>query len=207
MQTKRQVKTQLHPGDVFGGVIVEKNIGKKGHNQQWSCRCKCGKSFVALASNIRSGNTKSCGCLKRAVSTKMLTIHGLHRNPIWSVWKNMMRRCYEETNPAFHNYGGRGIFVCDKWHDVAAFYADMGDRPKKMSLDRIDNNKGYSPDNCRWATSKQQNRNRRDNISICIGGEKKLLVEISEETGISYDRLRARKRILGWLDERIMKDA
>ena len=111
----------------------------------------------------------------------------------YSSWYNMRSRCINKSDPAFKNYGARGIYVCDRWiNDYYAFYKDMGDRPLHYTIERIDNNKGYFPENCRWATRKEQAKNRRNNIYIEIDGERKILSDCIENTGFSKSALRYR---------------
>ena len=128
-------------------------------NAQWLCKCECGKEFVSLGCNLRKkNNTKSCGCVRARKRMK----HGLTKTAEHNVWTMMIQRC---TNPKYNkykNYGGRGIGICSRWlRSFTAFYKDMGPRPPKTTLDRVDNSKGYSKSNCRWATILEQNRNRR----------------------------------------------
>lgn len=115
----------------------------------------------------------------------------------YKIWRGMLGRCLNKTNPAWMDYGGRGIGVCDRWRSFENFLADMGRRPDGLSLDRIDNNKGYSPDNCRWATRKEQARNRRSSAMIEYKGECRALVEWAEITGISVSAITQRLRA-GW---------
>lgn len=193
----------LEPGQRYGKLTVVSKTGKKGHNWLWRCKCDCGGQVDALASNLRSGNTTSCGCHRRnATSARRLT-HGLSTTRAYSLWQNMMRRCYEASNPAYPNYGGRGITVCERWHDFAAFFADMGERPTGKSLDRRDNSLGYSPLNCRWATKKEQMNNKRDNVLATIDGVTQTVAQWAEQSGIPAARIRARRRI-GWGDNKLL---
>lgn len=141
----------------------------------WLCLCDCGNTTVAASRWIKCGNTSSCGCNQ--------VKHKMTGTRIWTVWRGMNGRCSNPKYKDYQNYGGRGISVCDRWKEsFSNFYADMGDPPTKShTLDRINNDLGYSPENCRWATSKQQNRNRRSNRWIEWNGEVKTMAEWGED--------------------------
>lgn len=123
--------------------------------------------------------------------------HGLGHSKAYGVWCGMRSRCYSKTNPAYKNYGERGIAICEQWGKFSQFYADMGDPPPGKSLDRIDNNAGYSLGNCRWADRGQQSRNRRNNIIVTLSGETHTLMEWAAIIGLPYKTLHQRRR-LGW---------
>jgi len=138
----------------------------------WNCVCECGNEIIVKGSHLRSGHTKSCGCLRKEIQSERLKKsnyrHGLRFTNEYNIWSTMKARCSNINHNRYKNYGGRGIKVCDKWlNDFINFYKDMGKRPsKEYSIDRIDNDGNYEPNNCRWATWKQQANNRSNNLIL-----------------------------------------
>lgn len=134
----------------------------------WRAKCDCGNSTVALACHIRSGRTKSCGCLSREMTSARRKDHGGSEWPEYNSWRAMIGRCHDKNVPSYQHYGARGISVCDAWRfgengktGFRCFIEDMGRRPDGLTLDRIDNDGNYEPSNCRWTTYSEQNRNQR----------------------------------------------
>lgn len=170
-------------GQRFGMLVVEKRIGSIAGNTGmkqvwWHCLCDCGGEKDICTGNLRNSQRKSCGCLQDGF---------LKRNgPEYQVWKNLMARCYNPKDPEYKNYGTRGISVVSEWHKFRKFFTDMGKRPSaKYSIDRIDNDGDYSPENCRWVTMKQQANNRRSNVFIEYLGERRTLSQWADRFGIS----------------------
>lgn len=189
-------------GQKFGRLtVIERLFERRNHDYRsalWLCRCDCGNEVRTYAGYLKSGNTKSCGCLHKEAVTK----HGFRHLPEYNIWRGMLDRCYNKETAAYPRYGGRGITVSDEWKEsFEAFYRDMGTRPSEdYSIDRKDNDIGYSKDNCRWATSVEQMRNRSNNVYYEKDGEKKLLKQWCNELGLNistvYDRIRR-----GWTFE------
>lgn len=128
----------------------------------WLCKCDCGQEKRVSRLCLVTGKVRSCGCLNRESATRTSTTHGMHDTPEWHAWKDMKARCLNPNLANFHNYGGRGITVCERWLRFENFIADVGRRPSPLhSLDRIDNDGNYEPGNVRWATAKQQSANKR----------------------------------------------
>lgn len=185
-------------GQRFGRLVVVRRIPNLGRFSRWECHCECGSVKDAASHKLKDGSVRSCGCLRRETITK----HGMSpsgaRTPEYRTWKAMKARCNNPNYPFFSDYGGRGIKICERWHKFECFYADMGTRPSKAySIERIFNDGNYEPSNCRWATSKEQNRNRRDTILVEWEGKKRALAELAELYGISHST--ASKRLkAGW---------
>lgn len=185
-------------GRRFGRLVVLSFVKMRGTTSLWNCKCDCGANKIVSNACLTSGHTKSCGCLWRDVHRT----HGMSDTKAYTLWRTMIRRCHEPQNKDYPRYGGRGITVCDKWRkDFAAFYADMGERPDRRQLDRINNNKGYEPGNCRWATDREQQQNRRSNHLITFNGQTKPLIEWARQYGIKKFTLGKRLNKYGWTIE------
>lgn len=174
----------------------------------WRCSCSCGETASVKGTSLRSGRTRSCGCLKKEViAAGAHSVHGATtedgKSPEYVVWSHMIARCTNPNDKRYARYGGRGIVVCDEWlKDFARFLADMGPRPSPdHTIDRIDNDGPYSAANCRWATRKEQNRNTSTNRMVTAFGQTRCLAEWAEITGIHRETVRDRLN-RGWDAER-----
>jgi hypothetical protein len=153
------MKYKIYIGEKFGRLTVI-SYKNKGH---WECLCDCGNTSYVYTGSLRRGFTNSCGCIHKEQLSARVTKHGLSKSNEYKILRYMKDRCYNKNNSRYGDYGGRGIKVCERWlHSVENFVADMGKRPsKKHSIDRIDNNGNYDPDNCKWSTVSEQNCNQR----------------------------------------------
>lgn len=187
----------------FGELTVLRREGTVyGHIATWRCRCSCGEEVVYRGDKLRQGKLKTC----RRNGHSWARVLADRRPPAAPPshlservsWKKMRERCSNPNRHNAHVYLGRGIRVCERWSSFAAFLEDMGPKPTpRHTIDRIDNDKGYEPGNCRWATRKEQTRNRRDNIFVEIEGKTELLVEVCEERGVDLSRVYGRLKN-GW---------
>lgn len=180
-------------------VIEKQPVRDKYKKVVWKCVCDCGAVVMVNTKNIRTGNTTSCGCYHRDLITK----HGMRNTSVYRTWSSMRTRCLNPNTPAFSHYGARGITIDKAWDDFSQFYEDMGDVPKGMTLDRIDNNQGYSKDNCRWSTKKTQAINRRSTKFVFFNGENKSVSDWARSIGIRIDTLHYRLSH-GWSVEKAL---
>ena len=184
-------------GKKFGRLTAVEYRGRKRRTSLWLCECTCGDRREYPLNNLRSGHTKSCGCLNSDLTALRNQTHGWRHTPTYNSWACMLSRCMNATAQDYPNYGGRGICVVDSWFDFENFLVDMGIKPPGMSLDRRDNDGDYGPDNCRWATLKEQARNKRTNRVLAAFGREQCLAAWAEEYEIS-DSVISRRIKRGW---------
>lgn len=192
------IKAHDLSGTVYGALTVIERVPHEKRGIRWRCRCECGVEKNLYGAQLRQGKTVSCGCLLPQQARERALRHGMTRSPEHRSWSSMNSRCNNPKHHAFSYYGGRGIKVCERWKSFEIFLQDMGPRPSlQHSLDRIDNDKGYSPDNCRWATAKEQRLNNSMIRLVEIDGEAKRLMEWSHISGIPFDVL-FKRLAAGW---------
>lgn len=182
-------------GTTFGNLLVIGISHVSDKQVYYRCACSCGNETACTGGNLRAGRSKSCGCRQGGVmhghaSPKKL---GSKHSPEYNTWLGMIQRCHNPNNKYYGNYGGRGIVVCERWRKFVNFLDDMQCKPSpKHSIDRIDNNGNYEPGNCRWATRREQNLNRRNTIFVAIGGVAKTIPEWCEYYDITQRMVRSR---------------
>lgn len=175
----------------------------------WNCLCDCGNTAIVAGNKLRSGHTVSCGCYKVLRQHQTHVIHGKTNSQLYVAWCNMKSRCYNPKNIMAHRYGARGISVCDEWkNDFTAFgaWALSNGYEEGLTLDRIDVNGNYCPENCRWVTKEAQYLNRSDNHIIEAFGERKTIKEWADSSGIKYDTIERRINAYGWSPERAVTE-
>jgi hypothetical protein len=180
----------------FGRLTAVERAGSIRRNPAWRCRCDCGNEIVARRFHLIRGSTKSCGC-SRSDCARHGHARGVARTSEFRIWESMRSRCRNPMNTAYKHYGGRGITVCERWQTFENFLADMGKRPLGKSLERVNNDGNYEKSNCRWASHKEQMRNRRTTKMIEWNGRTQSLVDWSDEIGISASVIHGRIR-RGW---------
>jgi len=185
-------------GRVFGRLTVISPVRETGRPLKYLCQCSCGKTTVVLGQSIRTGNTQSCGCFHREQTRQASFQHGKSRTPIHNIWSSMIQRCEDTNHKAYPAYGGRGIAVSKSWHKFENFYRDMGEPPPGMTLDRKNNDLGYSKRNCKWASRRDQANNRRSNKMITFDGRTQTQAQWAHEAGLDQKILWQRLNINGW---------
>lgn len=183
-------------GQRFERLTVVKRLENNRHSRaMWLCKCECGNELSVIGQNLILGRTKSCGCLRKEKA------HGLVQTRLHRIWTGMKTRCYNPAHEAFDRYGGAGITVCDEWKDSFRVFYDWAmsnGYADGLSIDRIDNSKGYCPENCRWASREEQQNNRRSNHLITYNGKTQTIKQWADELGIKRVTLQARITRYNW---------
>lgn len=168
-------------------VVISEADRKQGQTSRWLCKCDCGNEKIIKGNHLTSGLTKSCGCLRSEIISKRVKTHGMYGTRIYSIWANMLQRCYNQRERSYKYYGARGIKVCDKWKRFEGFLEDMGGTYQEhLSIDRINVNGDYCSENCKWATKEEQANNTRANHLITINGETDTLANVCKKYNLNY---------------------
>ena len=193
-------------GQRFGRLVVLSRVeNSAGGQARWICECDCGSLTVARGVKLRNGHTSSCGCLQRERAKEAATTHNMSKTcPEYKVWNGIKRRCFNKAEKCYPRYGGRGITMVDRWLSFENFLSDMGPRPSpNHSIDRIDNEGNYGPDNCKWADAKEQANNRRSSHFITYDGLTLTVTQWENKLGFPNHTVHSRLR-LGWPIEKIL---
>ncbi|MCA4764682.1 hypothetical protein H8Z65_14130 [Mycobacterium avium subsp. hominissuis] len=198
---------QIKSGQKFGRLIIIKELESK-NGRNFLCKCECGNKKIAKLTDLRRGHVKSCGCLQYESQTSSNISHGQSKTRLYGIWNGMKQRCFNKNSKNYEHYGNRGITVCEEWKNSFEHFKQWSlnnGYNENLSLERINNNQGYYPENCKWATVKQQGSNRRTNININRNGVTRTLKEWCEIEKVPY--LKTYKRLKrGWDIERALKE-
>lgn len=191
-------------GRRFGRLVVLERaadyMARGKPTRMWVCQCDCGRLSTTYGNALRGGTTKSCGCFGVESFLARVTSHGMHKAPEYKLWTAMRRRCNDQEDPAYDNYGGRGVRVCARWNEsFQNFWEDMGPRPARMTLDRRDNDGDYARENCQWSTYGEQSRNKRTNVFITFEGETMVVADWAARFNTSGTAISARWKKFGTL--------
>lgn len=178
-------------GQRIGKLVVLGRTERRGGRVAWLCRCDCGNETVAITTSLATGRKKSCGCLQKERVSETFKKHGQYKTRLYKIWSNMLQRCGNPKNDSYSTYGAKSITVCDEWKDFDSFYAwaISNGYADNLSIDRIENGKGYSPENCRWATPQEQTDNRQCCRYVSHNGKTQTIKAWAKETGIPYQTL------------------
>ncbi len=192
-------------GNRFGLLTaISRDFSRREKGQYWIFKCDCGESKSIRSSYVVTGVRKNCGCVARQASRERIK-HGMYLSPEFSCWQSMKHRCSNHNNASYAAYGGRGISVCARWENsFESFYEDMGPRPSsKHSIERIDNDSGYEPKNCRWATKSEQASNRRNTRHFAYNGKSLTIAQWAKQTGVPDATTRSRIS-RGWTAKEVL---
>lgn len=186
------MKQQTMIGESFGRLTVVSLAegAVHGKKRKWLCKCECGNFTIVNTQKLRSGHTRSCGCLsRRPENTAQIERHGKSKTHLYGVWQAMKDRCWNPNNPSYARYGGRGISFCDEWQSFTQFeqWALANGYERGLEIDRINNDGDYTPDNCRWVKHRINLCNTHRKRTIIVGGEEKPLAQVAYENGFSYN--------------------
>lgn len=187
-------------GRVFTYLTAVERI-RKNNKIYWKCVCKCGAETEVYVSKLTTGHTKSCGCYHREAAAKRLTTHGMKHTRTYKIWWRMVTRVTNPNDADYPRYSALGM--AESWKNFENFYADMGEAPEGLSIDRVDNARGYLPDNCRWATNFEQSVNKSNTVKLYWRGETKSLRVWAAELGLDYGRVYQRYKV-GMSADRIL---
>lgn len=191
-------------GQKFGRLTAINRAPNSGDRVKWLFKCDCGNQIITDGASAKTGKTRSCGCLNNEMRIKTNTKHGLSSKRIYGIYKSMIQRCHNSSNKKFKIYGGRGIKVCDEWlNDRMTFFewAFKNGYNDDLTIDRVNGDKGYAPDNCKWATYAEQNRNTTQNFHVMIDGKDKILTDLAKEVGVDRGTLFYRIKKAGMTPE------
>ncbi len=190
----------ITPGEIFGRLTVVREAPQFGWRRRAQCRCQCGTIIVCDMAKLRTGWTRSCGCFKREVTGNRARTHGRTNTPEYRIWCDIKKRCTNPRCKSWKDYGGRGITMCARWlRSFVAFLNDMGPRPSpKHTIERLNNNLGYSPSNCVWILKSEQMRNMSTNYRITFEGRTQCLAAWAEELRVPAGRIWNRLYNLHW---------
>lgn len=192
-------------GQTFGRLtVVSFSNTDNNRNAVWNCVCECGSDKTVMGAALRGGRTQSCGCLRKETTAARRRKHGLASCRTYKIWRGMWTRCTNPNSKSKTRYIDRGISVCDRWRKFENFFSDMGHAPEGLQIDRIDNDKGYSPENCRWATRIENVNNRECNVKLTYDGITKTVNEWARELKMSDRTLRSRLNQLGFTVEQAL---
>lgn len=196
------ISTESVLSEKYGKLKPLKELRLK-NRRAFYCKCDCGNFKNIFLKYLRNGDTRSCGCINKKETSARFKKHGMSRTNEYNIWLAMISRCENVKNKSFLNYGGRGISVCSSWKKFENFIKDMGKKPENLTLDRIDNDGNYEPNNCRWATRKQQSRNTSRNVYIEYNGENMCVKDWAIKLGVR-DKLIHERISYGWPIEKVL---
>lgn len=192
----------------FGRLLVVKFVGKGKHGEpMWECLCDCGNIKNVSTGHLANGDTRSCGCFYNETRHAINAIHGESKSRLYKIWAGIKSRCYDKQSRSYHKYGQRGIVVCQEWRDSYESFkawSVANGYTEELTLDRKDNDGNYCPENCRWATQKEQQNNRRNNHLLTYDGETLTVSQWNEKLGFPKGTISQRLNKLGWSVEKAL---